>query len=98
MYAWGIGSNHQLGLGAEDDVYEPVLLTGAQVKNKEVLKVNSGGQHTLFLVDPQSVIQSEAMPADTKLNEPSNTNGTTAAKPENGVAANKKKAAASKKK
>lgn len=50
VYAWGIGSNQQLGVGSEEDAYEPVLLTGVQVKGKDVLNVNGGGQHTLLLV------------------------------------------------
>lgn len=57
VYAWGIGSNNQLGVGSEEDVYEPILLSGAQVKNKEVLNVNSGGQHTLFLVSEEDAVQ-----------------------------------------
>lgn len=50
VYAWGIGSNQQLGVGSDEDAYEPVLLTGVQVKGKDVLNVNGGGQHTLLLV------------------------------------------------
>lgn len=50
VYAWGIGSNQQLGVGSDEDAYEPVLLTGVQVKGKVVLNVNGGGQHTLLLV------------------------------------------------
>lgn len=48
-YSWGMGSNQQLGLGSEDDQNEPTLLTGAQVKDRKVIKISSGGQHTLFL-------------------------------------------------
>lgn len=48
-YSWGMGSNQQLGLGSEDDQNEPTLLTGAQVRDRKVIKVSSGGQHTLFL-------------------------------------------------
>lgn len=48
-YSWGMGSNQQLGLGSDEDQNEPVLLTGAQVKDRKVIKVSSGGQHTLFL-------------------------------------------------
>lgn len=57
VYAWGFGYNSQLGLGHEDDVWEPVLLTGAQVKDKEVFCVKSGGQHTLFLVAEKGAAQ-----------------------------------------
>lgn len=49
VYSWGMGSNQQLGVGADDDIFEPTQLTGLQVRDKEVLKVSSGGQHTLFI-------------------------------------------------
>lgn len=51
VYAWGMGSNQQLGIGSDDDQNLPQLLTGVQVKNKKVLKVSSGGQHTVFIVE-----------------------------------------------
>jgi regulator of chromosome condensation len=51
IYVWGIGTNSQLGTGEEDDVLEPTLLTGAQVKEKNVISVSSGGQHSLFIVE-----------------------------------------------
>lgn len=54
VYAWGMGSNNQLGLGSEDDAFEPVLLTGAQVKDKRVMSANGGGQHTMFLVSKEA--------------------------------------------
>lgn len=50
VYSWGMGSNHQLGLGSEDDHDLPQLITGAQVKNKHVVNISSGGQHTLFII------------------------------------------------
>lgn len=46
-----MGSNNQLGIGSEDDQYSPVQLTGKQVLDKQVLRVSSGGQHTLFIVE-----------------------------------------------
>lgn len=54
VYSWGIGSNQQLGLGSEDDQILPQLLTGAQVKDRAVIKVSSGGQHTLFIAADKS--------------------------------------------
>lgn len=48
-YAWGMGSNQQLGIGSDEDQNVPTLLTGQQVKEKQVIKVSSGGQHTLFI-------------------------------------------------
>ncbi|XP_059614695.1 regulator of chromosome condensation [Phlebotomus argentipes] len=50
VFAWGMGNNHQLGLGSDQDVDKPTELTGAQVKDKRVLRVDSGGQHSVFLV------------------------------------------------
>lgn len=51
VYAWGIGSNSQLGIGGDEDAFEPTLLTGVQVKDKMVVKVSGGAQHTLFVVE-----------------------------------------------
>lgn len=48
-YSWGLGTNQQLGVGSDEDKIEPTLLTGVQVKDKKVIKVSSGGQHTLFI-------------------------------------------------
>lgn len=54
VYSWGMGSNQQLGVGSDDDLLVPTLLTGQQVRDKEVICVSSGGQHTLFIVaEPQ---------------------------------------------
>lgn len=50
VFAWGFGSNNQLGIGSDEDALEPTLLTGQQVKDKQVIAVSSGGQHTLFVV------------------------------------------------
>uniref|UniRef100_A0A2M3Z220 Putative alpha-tubulin suppressor n=1 Tax=Anopheles braziliensis TaxID=58242 RepID=A0A2M3Z220_9DIPT len=50
VYAWGMGSNQQLGTGSEDDEVSPVLIASKQVQGKVVLKVSSGGQHSIFLV------------------------------------------------
>jgi len=38
VYGWGMGSTKQLGQGDdEDDVFEPVIITGKQLQNKFVL-------------------------------------------------------------
>lgn len=50
VYAWGMGTNLQLGTGEEDDEWGPVKMTGKQLENREVLLVSSGGQHTALLV------------------------------------------------
>ncbi|XP_031637504.1 regulator of chromosome condensation-like isoform X2 [Contarinia nasturtii] len=49
VYSWGFGSSQQLGLGSDDDQLIPTKLTGAQVKDRQVINVSSGGQHTLFI-------------------------------------------------
>lgn len=48
-YSWGMGSNQQLGCGSDEDQSEPILLTGVQVREKHVIRISSGGQHTLFI-------------------------------------------------
>lgn len=50
VYAWGMGTNLQLGTGDEDDAWNPVEMTGKQLENRVVLSVSSGGQHTVLLV------------------------------------------------
>ena len=49
-YAWGMGSNGQLGLGSEDDVVTPAKLTAKVLDKRPVLSASAGGQHTLLLV------------------------------------------------
>lgn len=53
-YSWGMGTNCQLGNGSDEDVYEPTPISGAQIKDKKVIKVSSGGQHTVFLTQDNS--------------------------------------------
>ena len=37
MYGWGMGNTNQLGQGEDDDdVFEPVIITGKQLQNKFV--------------------------------------------------------------
>ncbi|XP_062256083.1 regulator of chromosome condensation [Platichthys flesus] len=50
VYAWGMGTNLQLGTGEEDDEWKPVKMTGKQLENRTVLMASSGGQHTVLLV------------------------------------------------
>ncbi|XP_039595900.1 regulator of chromosome condensation isoform X1 [Polypterus senegalus] len=56
LYAWGMGTNMQLGTGEEDDEWSPIEMTGKQLEKRAVLSVSSGGQHTVLLVQdkPQS--------------------------------------------
>lgn len=64
LYVWGMGTNSQLGTGDDDDVQEPKLLATAQVKEKNILAVNSGGQHSLFVVEvPESTAKPVKAPA-----------------------------------
>lgn len=51
VFVWGLGTSSQLGVGDDEDVLEPKLITSAQTKDKTILTVNSGGQHTLFVVE-----------------------------------------------
>uniref|UniRef100_A0AAY4AC53 RCC1-like domain-containing protein n=1 Tax=Denticeps clupeoides TaxID=299321 RepID=A0AAY4AC53_9TELE len=50
VFAWGMGTNLQLGTGEEDDEWSPVEMKGKQLENRAVLSVSSGGQHTVLLV------------------------------------------------
>ncbi|KAM9353120.1 regulator of chromosome condensation [Symphorus nematophorus] len=50
VYAWGMGTNLQLGTGDEGDEWSPVKMMGKQLENRTVLMVSSGGQHTVLLV------------------------------------------------
>lgn len=49
VYAWGMGTNLQLGTGEENDEWSPVKVTGQQLENRVVLMASSGGQHTVLL-------------------------------------------------
>lgn len=55
VYVWGSGTSSTLGTGDEDDVVMPKVLVSAQVKEKNILAVSGGGQHSLFLVEVPSV-------------------------------------------
>ena len=50
VFAWGMGTNNQLGTGQDEDAWSPVEMTGKQLENRVVLTVSSGGQHTVLLV------------------------------------------------
>lgn len=49
-FAWGMGTNLQLGTGEEDDEWSPVEMSGKQLEGRAVLSISSGGQHTVLLV------------------------------------------------
>ncbi|XP_055373431.1 regulator of chromosome condensation [Condylostylus longicornis] len=50
VYAWGMGTNLQLGTGNEEDEEQPVAVVSKSLQDKRVIRVDSGGQHSLFLV------------------------------------------------
>ncbi|MBN3310910.1 RCC1 protein, partial [Amia calva] len=50
VFAWGMGTNLQLGTGEEEDEWSPVEMKGKQLEKCAVLSVSSGGQHTVLLV------------------------------------------------
>lgn len=48
VYSWGMGDSYQLGHGNEDDCLVPTVIEG-NMASWHVLRVASGGQHTLIL-------------------------------------------------
>jgi len=61
VYGWGMGSTKQLGQGDdEDDVFEPVIITGKQLQNKFVCFM-------LFEIIVVSIVLSIAFSALTRL-------------------------------
>lgn len=49
LYGWGMGTTGELGTGNDEDCLEPTLVQGKQLLNRQVIKVSSGGQHTVVL-------------------------------------------------
>ncbi|GIY11344.1 regulator of chromosome condensation [Caerostris extrusa] len=49
IYSWGMGTNHQLGHGNDEDCFVPSLVKGNFLKSWKALNVSGGGQHTLIL-------------------------------------------------
>ncbi|KAL9698098.1 hypothetical protein quinque_001539 [Culex quinquefasciatus] len=62
LYAWGMGSNQQLGTGNEEDEQTPVQIASKQVQGKRILKVSSGGQHSLFIVEEAPTKEATPVP------------------------------------
>ncbi|CAI8024748.1 Regulator of chromosome condensation [Geodia barretti] len=50
VYSWGMGTNLQLGMSDDEDVWTPQKVTGKKIENRKVLSVSVGGQHTVLLV------------------------------------------------
>uniref|UniRef100_A0A1A9WTS1 RCC1-like domain-containing protein n=1 Tax=Glossina brevipalpis TaxID=37001 RepID=A0A1A9WTS1_9MUSC len=42
LYAWGMGTNHQLGTGSEEDGLEPTLIESKQIVDKRIIKASIG--------------------------------------------------------
>lgn len=83
-YSWGMGSNQQLGCGSDEDQSEPILLTGVQVRDKQVIRISSGGQHTLFIA-AEPIRQTNGVHNDEdaeKVNGENGLNGENEAKPD----------------
>ena len=60
VFSWGMGSNNQLGHGNDSDCYEPKQIVSAQTKDKKMLQVDSGGQHSVFLVESGEAVTAAA--------------------------------------
>lgn len=74
IYAWGMGSNNQLGTGSEDDALEPVLIVSKQTEGKRIIRAASGGQHSIFLVEDEN--QPAAVVEEIKETKKDSTNAT----------------------
>ncbi|XP_014661441.1 PREDICTED: regulator of chromosome condensation-like [Priapulus caudatus] len=86
-YAWGMGTNGQLGNGNDDDDrWTPERMSGRALQTRAVLRVSAGGQHSVLLAGDRP-------PAAAAPGDPSQVSSTTDAaglRPgvaENGVAA-----------
>lgn len=75
VFAWGMGSNQQLGTGSEDDEVTPIKISSKQVQGKQILKVSSGGQHSLFLVEEKPTKDPTPVPEAQPEEEKPKTNG-----------------------
>lgn len=63
-------------------MYEPTHIVSEQLKQNKVMKVSSGGQHSIFLVAPEGDENSKK--SNTKASKPKE-NGTTENKVEDGA-------------
>ena len=50
LYSCGMGTNLQLGMSDEEDVWTPVRVTGKKIEGLRTLSVSAGGQHTALLM------------------------------------------------
>jgi len=82
LYSWGMGTNGQLGTGEEDDVWQPYHVASKQVKDRIVIAVSSGGQHTVMIAKDKVEGEEEVNGAvnDKTIQEEPAVNGTAAEK------------------
>ncbi|XP_075243509.1 regulator of chromosome condensation-like [Convolutriloba macropyga] len=50
LFAWGAGTNNQMGLGCDDDFLKPEKVSSKQLEDRKVIQVSAGGQHSTCLV------------------------------------------------
>jgi len=75
LYSWGMGTNGQLGTGEEDDVWEPYLVTSKQIKDRIVIAVSSGGQHTVMIAKDKVEKETNGEGSGKEVNNGQETNG-----------------------
>ncbi|XP_049882185.1 regulator of chromosome condensation-like isoform X2 [Pectinophora gossypiella] len=68
IYAWGMGSEGQLGTGGSADATEPTLAVSSAMQGHTPIHVAAGGQHTVLLVEDPNA-KREASPAPEKETE-----------------------------
>lgn len=57
VYSWGMGTNHALGHGNDDDQHIPKLIEGNFYNSWKTLKVSGGGNHTMILAHPRNTTE-----------------------------------------
>ena len=48
--SWGMGTNLQLGMGEETDLWTPTKISAKKLEGRKVVGLSAGGQHTALLV------------------------------------------------
>lgn len=49
VFAWGMGTNYQLGGPDDEDIYEPLEMKGKQLEGRTAIDISAGGQHTAIV-------------------------------------------------
>jgi len=65
LYGWGMGTVGQLGTGEDEDCFEPTLIKSKQLVDRHIMRVSSGGQHTVILATTNNNNKSDANSVDT---------------------------------